>query len=58
MGVHGWSEIIFLPIILTVHEDKTRFYEGIPLVPVFKFNSFLSEFEAYILDLRVVRIKG
>lgn len=57
LRVFDWSEILFLPVMLTVHEDKMKVYDGIPIVPVFKFNSFLSEFEAFISDLRVIRVK-
>lgn len=57
LKVLGWNEILLLPVMLTVHEDRVKIYDGIPIVPVFKFNSFLSEFEAFIYDLRVVRVK-
>lgn len=57
LGVLNWDAVLLLPVMLTVHEDKVKVYDGTPIVPVFKFNSFLSEFEAFICDLKLIKIK-
>ena len=39
-----------VPLIVVLHDEDILFYERIPLVPVFKLNSFLSKIEEYNLS--------
>jgi hypothetical protein len=36
-----------IPILVTLVEEEIRFYEGVPLVPVLKLNSFINESDKY-----------
>jgi hypothetical protein len=48
-----------IPIILTLHTIDIRFVDGIPLVPVFKFNSFVEELPLHLSEMKVIsRIQG
>ncbi|MDH4212792.1 MAG: hypothetical protein OEV85_02625 [Candidatus Thorarchaeota archaeon] len=37
----------FVPIIVTWLVEEVELHEGVPVVPVFKFNSFVLDFESY-----------
>ena len=43
-----------IPIILTLHAINTRFVDGIPLVPVFNFNSFVEELPLHLSEMKVI----
>lgn len=43
-----------IPIILTLHAMDIRFVDGIPLVPVAKFNSFIEEVPLYLSEIKVI----
>jgi hypothetical protein len=36
-----------IPIIVTLIEEEIRFYEGVPIVPIQKLNSFINELDKY-----------
>ncbi|MCS7385492.1 MAG: restriction endonuclease [archaeon GB-1867-005] len=57
LGIYGWPRAIFIAAILSIYEDKIKIYEGIPIVPVFKFNSFLNELPIGLSELRKIEIK-
>jgi Holliday junction resolvase-like predicted endonuclease len=46
---------IFVPVIVTLAESQTSMIEGVPLVPVLKLGSFLSEFDLYLDDLLLIQ---
>ncbi|MEM1884794.1 MAG: restriction endonuclease [Candidatus Jordarchaeales archaeon] len=46
LGVSGWGKIKVLPLVVTLLQEG--FYRKIPVVPVFKLNSFLLELDANI----------
>ena len=37
-----------IPLLVTLIEEEIRVYEGVPIVPVQKLNSFVSELDGYI----------
>lgn len=43
-----------VPIILTLHAMDIRFVDGIPLVPVAKFNSFIGEVPLFLSEIKVI----
>ena len=43
-----------IPILLTLHAINIRFVDGIPLVPVFSFNSFIEELPFHLSEMRVI----
>jgi hypothetical protein len=46
-----------IPIILTLHHNKVRFIEGIPVVPITEFKSFLNGLEDNLSDVYVLYSK-
>jgi hypothetical protein len=47
-----------IPIILTLHHNKVRFIEGIPVVPITEFKSFLNGLEDNLSDVYVLYSKN
>jgi hypothetical protein len=43
-----------VPIILTLHAMDIRFIDGIPLVPVAKFSSFIREVPLFLSEIKVI----
>lgn len=43
-----------IPIILTLHAINIRFVDGIPLVPIFKFDSFVEELPLHLSEMKVI----
>ena len=43
-----------IPIILTLYPMDIRFADGVPLVPIAKFNSFIQDLQFYISEINVV----
>ncbi len=58
LKLDSWSKIVFIPVILTVHEDRMSIYRGIPIVPLFKFNSFLNELTLGLDLIRRIEVKS
>jgi hypothetical protein len=34
-----------IPIVVTLIEEEIQFYEGVPIVPILKLNSFINELD-------------
>jgi hypothetical protein len=43
-----------IPIVLTLHAMDIRFIDGIPLVPVAEFNSFIKEVPLFLSEIKVI----
>jgi hypothetical protein len=43
-----------IPIILTLHAINIRFVDGIPLVPVFRFSSFVEGLPLHLTEVKVI----
>ncbi|VVB64129.1 Restriction endonuclease [uncultured archaeon] len=39
------TEENLIPIIVTLIEEDIKFYEGMPIIPIFRLNSFINEFD-------------
>ncbi len=46
--VCGWSEIVVTPILVTLHQELVILHNQIPLVPVYKLNSFLQDLQGWL----------
>lgn len=56
IGVSGWGRLKLVPLIITVaHEGM---HKGIPIVPVFKFNTFLLELDSSISLIHFFEVKA
>lgn len=56
LHIEGWSKANVLPVVLTLSLPPFKVYQGVPIVPVFRFSSFIREFSAYVDSLRVFRM--
>ena len=48
----SWTNAVFVPIILSLVEGTSKFYKGIPIVPVLKLQDFLTQLPAYATELQ------
>lgn len=44
-----------VPVILTLQAESVRFVEGIPVVPIIQFRSFVLEVQSYLAQVCVIR---
>lgn len=44
-----------VPVILTLNTESIRFVEGVPVVPVIQFRSFLADLQSHLSEIRVIR---
>lgn len=44
-----------VPVLLTLHAESVTFVDGVPVVPIVKFRSFLDEMPGYLDIMRQVR---
>jgi len=51
LGHSAYHEVTLVPVVLTLSETPMRMEEGMPFVPIIKFQGFLGEFAGYIEDL-------
>jgi len=42
-----------VPVVLTLSDTPMKIEDGVPFVPISKFQSFLEEFAGYVEDLAV-----
>ncbi|MCD6095374.1 MAG: hypothetical protein J7J99_02265, partial [Thermoprotei archaeon] len=45
------------PIIVTLYEEPITIYEGLPIVPIAKFNNFLQSFDVWSDSLLSIPVK-
>ena len=45
---------ISVPVIVTLYQDKVDFIEGVPIVPIFQFSSFIDEFYGHIDQMKII----
>ena len=57
LGLGGWGEASLTPLIVTLLEKEVKVHNGVAVVPIFKFNSFLHELPFYIDVLMRERVK-
>ena len=43
-----------VPVILTLHAESVRFVSGIPIVPIFRFKSFVMDVKGFLPEIYVV----
>ena len=51
---HDKSISQVVPVVLTLHAESVRFVHGVPLVPIFRFRSFLLDVKAFLPRMYVV----
>jgi len=49
--VRGWSEAAVIPVVVSLLPGSVRVFEGVPLVPIALFPSFLSELDTHREEL-------
>ncbi|WP_455370019.1 hypothetical protein [[Eubacterium] cellulosolvens] len=50
------SEILFIPIIITLGNPKNRIIKKVPIIPVLALRSFLAEFDLYLKNLTIFKL--
>lgn len=45
---------VAVPVIVTLYQDKIDFIDGVPIVPIFQFSSFVDEFYGNIDQMRTI----
>lgn len=45
---------IAVPVIVTLYQDKVDFIENVPIVPIFRFSSFVDEFYGNIDQMKTI----
>jgi len=45
---------VAVPVIVTLYQDKVDFIDGVPIVPIFQFSSFVDEFYGNIDQMRTI----
>ena len=45
---------IAVPVIVTLYKDKIDFIDGVPIVPIFQFNSFIDEFYGNLDSMKTI----
>ena len=53
----NWDDAItrVVPVILTLHIESEKFVGGVPIVPVQKFGSFVSEMPSFLSEICIAR---
>jgi hypothetical protein len=46
-----------IPIMLTLYSIDVKFIDGVPIVPISKFNSFIEDVSLYLSEIRVISAK-
>lgn len=46
---------IAVPVIVTLYEDKVRFIDNVPIVPIFQFSSFVDEFYGNMDQVKTIK---
>ena len=55
-NVTNESEILFIPIIITLGNPKNRMIKQVPIVPVLALRSFLAEFDLHLKNLTLFKL--
>ena len=46
---------VAVPVIVTLYKDKIDFIDGVPIVPIFQFDSFIHEFYGNLDSMKTIR---
>lgn len=57
LGLGGWREATLIPAVIILHEKGVEFCEKVPVVPVFKLNSFIEQVLNYVPELWKVDVE-
>lgn len=52
--IHRRKILHAIPIILTLHSMDIKFVDGVPLIPVAKFSSFIEEVPLHLSEVKVI----
>jgi len=50
----NWRVATLLPVVLTLSETPIMVEKGVPVVPIYRFKNFLSDFEGHLEELAVL----
>ena len=49
---------IAVPVIVTLYQDKLDFINGVPIVPIFQFSSFIDEFYGHLDQMKTMETES
>jgi len=55
---HDRRIVLAVPIVLTLHSESVQLIEGIPIVPIFRFKSFVMDVNGFLSEIYVVSARG
>ena len=47
LEIQSWKSARFIPVILSLVVDKSKFSSGVPIVPILQVRDFLNQLPAY-----------
>ena len=56
LGIENWGEGVLVPLLVTLFQEKIMLEFNVPVVPIFKLNSFLMDFDGYLDELRFYKV--
>ena len=51
IGIDGWSQACFIPVIISLFPSISRFYKTSPIVPIIQLGSFIQAMPAHIDEI-------
>jgi len=51
IGINGWNQVCFIPIILSLFPSAFRFHKNTPVVPIIQLRSFIQAMPAHIDEM-------
>ena len=51
-GFAAWGRVKFVPAVLSLIPSRFKFYSGVPVVPIFQLQDFLSQLPAHVDSLK------
>jgi Holliday junction resolvase-like predicted endonuclease len=56
LRVAKWKEINIMSLVVVLSDTPIKMFDGFPVIPIFNFNSFLNEMQAYMDELTLLKV--
>jgi hypothetical protein len=57
LEVQSWKSARFVPVVLSLVVDKSKFCSGVPVVPILQVQDFLNQLPAYVESMRYIDLE-
>ena len=51
IGITGWNQVCFIPVILSLFPSASRFHKNTPIVPIIQLRSFIQAMPAHLDEI-------